>query len=418
MKIRELHVQGYRSLKNVVWRPESLTVLIGPNASGKSNLLKVIDLLSMSAAHALGDHIQREGGYDSLAWDGQAESVRLKVVLDPSGHERELQSKEAQLGIGRMSESEKPDERLLRSLNYDIELGRMPAHRSFYVISREEYRGESTNGDSTPLIRRGTFEAFRADPDLSESQLPFGTESFVPGETILSASGPGSGPHPLLAVLHRFLVHCHIFHGISTAQDSPLRAPPVVRHEKHVDPLEDNLINVLHTRYTENRSFRENIDAAMTAAFGNEFEELVFSPAADQRIQFRIRWRHLKQARSAADLSDGTLRFLHLLAVLADDEPPPFIAIDEPETGLHPSMLRIIAEFAVEASERTQVVFITHSPQFLDAFPAGFVPAVTVAELENGETRLSNKSGDDLRAWLKDYSLGQLHQDGTLEALS
>src|SRR4051794_34893648 len=82
---------------------------------------------------------------------------------------------------------------------------------------------------------------------------------------------------------------------------------------------------------------------AMRAAFGNDFEKLVFPPAADQRIHMRIRWRSLKREQSAADLSDGTLRFLFLLAVLANPSPPPVIAIDEPETGLHPSMFPIVA---------------------------------------------------------------------------
>jgi predicted ATPase len=81
----------------------------------------------------------------------------------------------------------------------------------------------------------------------------------------------------------------------------------------------------------------------MAAAFGDEFEELVFPPAADQRVQMRIRWKSLKREQSAADISDGTLRFLLLLTILASPEAAPLIAIDEPETGLHPSMLPIIA---------------------------------------------------------------------------
>ncbi len=90
----------------------------------------------------------------------------------------------------------------------------------------------------------------------------------------------------------------------------------------------------------------------MRAAFGEDFEELLFPPDADQRIQLQIRWRSLQRERSAADISDGTLRFLFLLAVLANPSPAPLIAIDEPETGLHPSMLPIVAEYAREAANR------------------------------------------------------------------
>ena len=84
-----------------------------------------------------------------------------------------------------------------------------------------------------------------------------------------------------------------------------------------------NLISVLHTLYTGDREFKREINAAMKAAFGDDFEELVFPPAADQRIQLRVRWRSLEREQSAADLSDGTLRFLFLLTVLASPEAGP-----------------------------------------------------------------------------------------------
>ena len=99
--------------------------------------------------------------------------------------------------------------------------------------------------------------------------------------------------------------------------------------------------------------------------------------------------RVLNDPLFAADLSDGTLRFLMLLAILANPEPGTLVAIDKPETGLHPRMFPIIAEFAASASERTTVVLTTHSPEFLDAFPSDCVPTTTVVECVEGETKLS-----------------------------
>ena len=106
----------------------------------------------------------------------------------------------------------------------------------------------------------------------------------------------------------------------------------------------------------------------MRAAFGDDFEEAGFSACGGSADQLRVRWRSLRREESAADLSDGTLRFLFLLAVFANPSPPPLIAIDEPETGLHPSMLPIVAEYAREAANTRAGHFETHSPEFLDAF--------------------------------------------------
>lgn len=154
----------------------------------------------------------------------------------------------------------------------------------------------------------------------------------------------------------------------------------------------------------------------MRAAFGPDFEELAFPPAADQRIQLRVRWKTLRREQSAADLSDGTLRFLVLLTCLASPSPAPVIAIDEPETGLHPSMLPIIAEHAINASRNAQVILTTHSDQLLDAF-RGTKPETTVVSWTDGATTLRTLDGDQLGYWLRNYTLGELYRSGELEAM-
>ncbi|MBI4026849.1 MAG: AAA family ATPase [Verrucomicrobia bacterium] len=176
------------------------------------------------------------------------------------------------------------------------------------------------------------------------------------------------------------------------------------------------MIPVLHTLYTNDREFEKEINAAMRAAFGNDFDRLIFPPASDQRIQLRVRWKSLEKEQSAADLSDGTLRFLFLLTVLSSPDPAPLIAIDEPEAGLHPSMLPIVAEYAMDAARRTQVILTTHSPQLLDAF-GKTVPTTTVVKWNAGETTLKIIAGEELERWLKEYSLGNLHKSGELEAM-
>ncbi|MHB1425064.1 MAG: AAA family ATPase [Gemmataceae bacterium] len=198
--------------------------------------------------------------------------------------------------------------------------------------------------------------------------------------------------------------------------EAQIRSPQVTRAETQVSSDGQNLVSVLHSLYTSSRDFKNEINTAMKAAFGDDFEELVFPPAADQRIQLRIRWKSLRREQSASDLSDGTLRFLFLLAVLANPSPPPLLAIDEPETGLHSFMLPIVAEYAQDASNRSQVILTTHSPDLLDAF-GDIQPTTTIVERHDGETKLRVIVGDDLRYWLKQYTLGELFRSKELEAM-
>ncbi len=81
MKIVQLDIQGFRSLKNVSWRPGDLNVIIGPNGSGKSNLLRMLEMISAAAQGRLSRFIQAEGGFGAVLWDGQAESIKFSVAM-------------------------------------------------------------------------------------------------------------------------------------------------------------------------------------------------------------------------------------------------------------------------------------------------------------------------------------------------
>ena len=236
-------------------------------------------------------------------------------------------------------------------------------------------------------------------------------------ESLLSVAG---GPFAQTASPRLFeneIASSAIYRDFHTHRDAAIRQAAIARAETRVQPDGQNLIPVLHTLYTGNRDFKDELNTAMRAAFGDDFDELVFPPAADQRIQLRVRWKSLQREQSAADLSDGTLRFLFLLAVLANPSPPALIAIDEPETGLHPSMLPIVAEYARDAATRTQVILTTHSPELLDAFGQQ-TPTTTVVEWKDGQTQLRVLAGEKLDYWLKKYTLGELYRSKELETMT
>ena len=115
----------------------------------------------------------------------------------------------------------------------------------------------------------------------------------------------------------------------------------------------------------------------------------------------------------ASRLSDGTLRYLCLLAVLLHPDPPSLVAIEEPELGLHPDVVAKVAELLVDASRRMQIVVTTHSHMLVDAL-SDCPSSIVVCEQENGESRFERLDGERLRRWLDQYSLGDLWSSGEL----
>jgi predicted ATPase len=390
MKILELHVQGFRSLKDVTWKPGDLNVVIGPNGSGKSNLLRMLELISISAQGRLGKHVRSLGGIEPLLWDGEAAAIIVG------------------LGTSRLSPAHD-------RINYDVSLVRI-GQTSGFRIEREllgtYVQVEQGSGSQQNLFVRDATRAAIFDENRQAFNVP---EAYVREEETLTGllNDPFTN-NKFIPPYCQQLRAWSVYQYLDTSSDAPIRQASVARFEKRVDPDGQNLINVLHTLYTGDREFKREINDAMTAAFGDDFEELVFPPAADQRIQLRVRWKSLSREQSAADLSDGTLRFLFLLTVLASPDPAPLIAIDEPETGLHPSMLPIIGEYAVDAAQRSQVILTTHSPQLLNAFNATN-STTTVAQWSDGQTLLKTLDGEALAKWLEGYSLGHLFTSGELE---
>ncbi len=397
MKIVQLDIQGFRSLKNVSWRPGDLNVVIGPNGSGKSNLLRMLEMIANSSQGHLSSYIQSVGGMDAVVWDGQVQSI----IFDIGSSTTTLDSLQ-----------------LTKPLSYKVEMVKLGFGTEFSV-DEEVLATQQEKAYSRPRVRRHILRT-GSDSMVFNDELGelISLAEPAPGaETLLSlVSGPFSY-NKILTAFQAQLAQWFIYEDIRVDRRATIRQAPISRLEQRVSPDGQNLINVLHTLYSTDRKFKQDINDAMFAAFGSDFDELIFPPAADQRIQMRVRWKTLKREQSTADLSDGTLRFLFLMTVLASPNPPPLIAIDEPETGLHPSMLPIIAEFAVEAATRTQVIFTTHSDQFLSAF-RDTRPTVTIAKWENGETTLTTVEDKELAYWVEEYSLGQLFRSGELENLA
>lgn len=368
MAITQLTIEGFRSLKRVEWKPAPLNVLIGPNGSGKSNLLRALQMLRSAADGTLYDVVLAVGGMGALVWDSRLKAIAWSVTIEDSA-------------------------------TYDITLNRLGAGAEYAITQ------ESLTEGLTEIMQRQKNEV-----TLATTERDIKTHALEHTAALHAFRYDGD-----IDAFAQRLRGITVYHDLNVHQDAPMRQAAIARRETVLSNGGENLIAVLHTLYTTDREFKDTVHKAMRTAFGSEFEELVFPPAADQRVDMRIRWRSLRTEQSTANLSDGTLRFLMLVTILASPSRGELIAIDEPELGLHPNMLPIIAELAQQTCERTQVIFATHSPQFLDAFSEP--PAATVVSLGRGESRLEMLSGKDLEAWLERYTLGELFRSGDLEAM-
>jgi predicted ATPase len=130
-------------------------------------------------------------------------------------------------------------------------------------------------------------------------------------------------------------------------------------------------------------------------------------------IQLFVHYSGLRSPVPATRLSDGTVRYLCLLAILCHPDPPPLVCLEEPELGLHPDLQSRLADLLIEASHRMQLIVTTHSDILIDGLTD--VPeAVVVCEKRNGSTNMSRRTKADLAQWLKDYGLGQLWRRGEI----
>jgi predicted ATPase len=139
----------------------------------------------------------------------------------------------------------------------------------------------------------------------------------------------------------------------------------------------------------------------------------VDSELVGTHLRIMIKEEGLTSRTPAERLSDGTLRWLMLLIILLDPTPPPVICIDEPELGLHPDAIHTLADLLVDASTRTQLIITTHSDALLDAF-TDTPDVVCVCEKVEGSTVIQRLDKERLKAWLEDYSLGQLWAKGEI----
>ncbi len=362
----KLTIKGFKSIQSLEnFELAKLNVLIGGNGAGKSNFIDFFRLLRAMmelplpglANTSLQSYIVGGGGSDAFLFNGSYVTPLIEV------------------------------ETMFGKNGYRFKL--VPTVEEVFYISDEAryYAGgkakwwELGSGYSKPEL-------------LEDKNKP-------------RASGYRSASY----YVYHAISSWKIYHFHDTSKDVPI-AP--MRRSETIDDTEYlrfNAANIAPFLYSLKEyctdSYRQIIDSvSLVAPF---FGDFILKPDAQEKVRLNWHQKGSDYPLRPYHLSDGTLRFICLATALLQPNPPSTMIIDEPELGLHPYAIEILAELIQAAAEKTQLIVSTQSPALVDCFQPEDVVVVTREKSASVFKRLDEQ---DLSAWLEDYSLGDLWRRG------
>ena len=354
-------IKGFKSIASVEeLKPGPMTVLIGPNGSGKSNFIGVFSFLNAIREGRLQEYVSKSGGANRVLHFGSRVTGQLDIHVS------------FQEGTNQYSITLEPT---------DVD-ELVPRHETVSFWDKAEH------------------------PDRPYSDL-------------LTAKGREAGisGRPSTAVesyVRRRLDSWRLYHFQDTSADSPMKKTADLHDNRHLRPDGSNLASFLYFLREEHESSYLTIAGTVRQA-APFFQDFALEPQRLNADKIRLEWRHSGTDAyfDAASLSDGTLRFIALatLFLQPDAYRPSVILVDEPELGMHPYAITLLASLMKHASAEAQVIASTQSSFLLDHFEP---EEVLVTERVDGATQFRRLEASGLESWLEDYSLGQLWEKNVL----
>ena len=426
--ITQIEIGGYRLLDEFKADFKPLTVVIGANAVGKSTLIDCLQLIGECCDFPLNTVMGRHWGTASLL---TAENSNGQLTWKITFHKPAAWD-DIPLEPG-------------KSWVYEVVL-QADAQGQMYPQYEVLRNREPIQGYTEPLKFLEATPHKRHIFDKKQSRLiPFDEAQSSPA-VVRDADSvsvpPGSGrtgaqqepalllsqiyffnEFPVPAWVHAVLASMAFYPGFDVTRSSTLRTKAAdIKPDTALSSNGDNLGTVLHeilTRY-DYRSSAEELRDFLRVAYP-AFEEIHCDTThgTPPQVLVRVRERGMSRSMEMWELSDGMLRFLCLATALLNPQPRPLVAIDEPELGLHPGLLPIVAEMIKTAAERTQVIVTTHSPDLLNCFDIADV-AVMARNTDDAKVvwhRPANrKTLVEMLNNITGETLGDLHRSGELEA--
>ncbi|KFL31995.1 hypothetical protein JP75_06270 [Devosia riboflavina] len=361
MTLAALEISGYRSVRRIRFPLRQLTVLVGGNGVGKTNLYRSLELLQAIAKGTVANELAREGGLASVFWAGGknlTEDGSFAPLYRTDGYR-------AYEG-NRLALEATFDEMdgFADGPRYRAELGFAPKGSAAFpneVQVKSELLDMHHRGKTVSLMERKGNIAWARD---AEGRREVADEDLLPSEPALARLAGRSE----IARMRDTILGWRFFHGFRSDIDSALRRPSPAITAPSLASDGSNLGAVFAT-LRHIRQDTVDLDAAVADAFPGV--ELVVPPAGEFAT-FGLRYPEMpKRVFAPHELSDGTLQFLALAGALMSYRLPPFIALNEPETSLHPSLLPILARMIVKAAERSQIWVVTHDRELANAIAEG-----------------------------------------------
>ena len=395
MLINSLHLKNILSFKDTELELQPLNVLIGANGSGKSNLIDVIALLQ-AVPNDLAGFLRRNGPTGDWVWNGPGreetlfDPAEIKATLGTVSSEYELQIFLDNDRVSHLTES----------------LGIVATEDRGKKYVRPVFRASSGHVRlwSVPPISTIT------NPDSMAVKTEIGRDKSALSEI------RAPGEYAALTVTARDFSEIKVYRNWHVGRNSPVRRPqPTDGDPNFLEEDFSNLalvVNDLLGRRLEPslndylKRFYETYESLHPRIFGNTIELIVNETG-------------MNSALPASRLSDGTIRFIALLAILCHPEPPPLICIEEPEIAMHPDSQDLVVQLLCEAAERTQLIVTTHSPWLIDRLSAT-PECVLVCERDRHPadgTKFKRHSRADLADWLEDMTLGDAWMSGAIRGV-
>ncbi len=382
--IEKITIKNYKSIRELTdFEMKPINILIGANNSGKSNFLDVFSflrdtLLDEHLQNARGEKVggihgalQRRGGGESICFASQ-QSFQIGCYSSP--------------------------------FSYLLEIGQKQFDR-YYRVCDERLSIANTEKKFFDL-ENGSVVLY------NEDGINWSSKSPTNGATGLGRLLRHDRADQRASNFAKRLSEIKIYDRIHTEFGSPIRTPKISKGETILDEDGGNLVGVLHQLSQIQPRFLQRLNLTLKGLFPN-FRRISFPSNAQGEIL--IRWEDENdRIAGASQLSDGTLKFLCLIAILENPNPPALIGIDEVDANLHPKMQAILADMLDGVSQRTQVIANTHNPDFVSMFTPD---EIVILQQYRGETemrRFSTKGA--LQLWIKDFGTRELWLMGELES--